>query len=74
MYENCTRQALPEENYLKLLGTALCVFNANIAFLIENILRNDKEEQYTWYELIDETSSGLKASIKKTISQKLPGF
>lgn len=38
MYENYTRQALPSKTYRELLGTALCVFNSNNAFIIENVL------------------------------------
>ena len=46
MYENYTRQALPSKKYRELLGSALCVFNANNAFVIENILRSDDNSQY----------------------------
>ena len=48
-----------------LLGTALCVFNSNNAFIIENILRNDGT--IDWYELIDKTSGALKAYIEKAL-------
>ena len=41
MYENYTRQALPSKKYRELLGSALCVFNANNAFVIENIFVSD---------------------------------
>jgi hypothetical protein len=70
MYEPYTRQALPERYYRELLGTALCVFNANNAFIIENILRNDEKKAYTWFELIDKESGKLKGPIRDTISQK----
>lgn len=68
MYEKYTRQALPSRNYRLLLGTALCVFNSNNAFIIETILRNDNAVD--WYELIDKTSGALKKHIEKTLSLK----
>lgn len=49
MYENYTRQALPSKKYRELLGSALCVFNSNNAFVIENILRSDDNSEYSWY-------------------------
>ena len=70
MYEEYTRQALPERHYRELLGSALCVFNANNNFVIENILRNDDNQEYCWHSLIDLESGKLKPSIQKTISQK----
>ena len=66
MYEEYTRQALPSRDYRLLLGTALCVFNANNAFIIENLLRNDNTVD--WYELIDKTSGALKKYMEKTLS------
>ena len=54
MYENYTRQSLPSKKYRELLGTAICVFNSNNSFVIENILRED--ESYTWDCLIDKES------------------
>lgn len=39
MYENYTRQSLPDADYRALLGSAISVFNSNNAFIIENILR-----------------------------------
>ena len=38
MYENYTRQSLPSRKYRELLGSAVCVFNSNNSFVIENIL------------------------------------
>ena len=70
MYEAYTRQALPARHYRELLGTALCVFNANNAFVIENILRNDPSNRFSWYDLLDLESGQLKPSIKATISSK----
>jgi len=68
MTNSITRQALPSKNYLELLGTAICVFNSNNAFIIENILRIDSFN-YDWNSLIDETSGRLKPPLKKTISK-----
>ena len=46
MYEEYSRQALPSKKYRELLGSALCVFNSNNAFVIENILRVDNKKYY----------------------------
>jgi hypothetical protein len=70
MYENYTRQALPSKRYRELLGSALCVFNSNNAFVIENILRSDDNSQYDWYGLMDFESGRLATPIKNTITQK----
>ena len=56
MYENYTRQSLPTKEYRELLGSAICVFNSNNSFIIENILREDGGRNYSWYDLIDKTS------------------
>ena len=66
MCESYTRQALPPKEYRELLGTALCVFNSNNAFIIENILHTDKVN-YNWYELIDKESGKLNKVIVATI-------
>ena len=68
MYEDYSRQALPPKNYRELLGSAICVFNSNNQFIIENILRIDNMS-YNWYELIDKTSGGLSEPIKETITK-----
>lgn len=70
MYENYTRQALPDRHYRELLGSALCVFNSNNAFIIENILRNDHLGKYNWYNLIDKESGRLVQSVRETITNK----
>lgn len=70
MYETYTRQALPSKEYRELLGSALCVFNSNNAFIIENVLRSDDHNQYDWYRLIDLESGKLKEPIKNTITEK----
>ena len=69
MYERYTRQVLPTREYRELLGSAICVFNSNNAFIIENILRVDKKLNYNWHNLIDLTSGGLKHPIKNTITK-----
>lgn len=61
---------MPSKYYRELLGSAICVFNSNNAFVIENILRNDTESSYNWYQLIDMTSGQLKEPIATTITQK----
>ncbi len=68
MYEEYSRQALPSKKYRELLGAAICVFNSNNQFVIENILRTDKSN-YNWYELIDKTSGELSKPIKETITK-----
>jgi len=68
MYENYTRQALPSKMYRELIGSALCVFNSNNAFIIENILRYDTEGRYHWYNLIEMTSGKLKEPVSITIT------
>ena len=70
MYENYTRQSLPTKEYRELLGSAICVFNSNNSFIIENILREDGGRNYSWYDLIDITSGQLKAAINDTITTK----
>lgn len=68
MYESYSRQALPSTKYRELLGSALCVFNSNNAFIIENILNHDVGN-YSWHGLIDETSGNLSTPIKETITR-----
>ena len=67
MYEKYSRQALPSKEYRELLGSAVCVFNSNNSFVIENILRSDKESKYNWFNLIDQESGKLKRIVKETI-------
>ena len=70
MQEDYTRQALPSKMYRELLGSAVCVFNSNNAFIIENILKNDQTNKYNWYDLIDCTSGKLSSAIKDTITRQ----
>jgi hypothetical protein len=69
MYEKYSRQSLPPRKYRELLGSAICVFNSNNQFIIENILRQDSLK-YKWHELIDKTSGELSEAVKETISRK----
>lgn len=69
MYEKYSRQALPSRKYRELLGSALSVFNSNNAFIIENILNSDKDNSYSWYELMDLTSGELSSPIRETITK-----
>lgn len=71
MYEKYTRQALPSKEYRELLGSAICVFNSNNAFIIENILREDTSNKYNWWDLIDKTSGQLSSPIEDTITIKV---
>lgn len=68
MYENYTRQALPSKTYRELLGTALCVFNSNNAFIIENVLNTKIDISLSWHYLIDKESGQLTPIIKQTIN------
>lgn len=68
MYENYTRQALPSKTYRELLGTALCVFNSNNAFIIENVLNTKIDISLSWHSLIDKESGQLTPIIKQTIN------
>ena len=60
MYEKYTHQSLPSKYYRELLGSAICVFNSNNAFIIETVLRLDASKQYNWYKLIDLKSGKLR--------------
>ena len=70
MYESYTRQSLPTKQYRELLGSAICVFNSNNAFIIENILKCDDLGKYDWYNLMDMNSGELKGSVREVITSK----
>ena len=70
MYESYTRQSLPTKRYRELLGSAICVFNSNNAFIIENILKCDDLGKYDWYNLMDMKSGELKRSVRDVITTK----
>lgn len=63
MYESYTRQALPKKEYRALLGSAICVFNSNFNFLIENILRTDPQK-FEWGYLINLVGGNLLQCLK----------
>lgn len=69
MYEDYTRQSLPSRKYRELLGSALCVYNSNNAFIIENILHTN-DTDYNWYDLIDKESGRLLKDVSKTITKE----
>lgn len=57
-----TRFALPEEDYLTLLGEAVYVFNSNVSFFVENLLHAGAPD---WYELADMMTGQLKDEGRK---------
>lgn len=61
---------MPSKKYRELLGSAICVFNSNNSFIIENILANDYTNEYNWHDLIDRTSGGLLGAVKDTITKQ----
>lgn len=61
-----TRQALPEKEYIVLLGIAVTVFASNNSFVIENILRKDRSK--SWYKLIDKKVGMNKENRKRKTS------
>ncbi|KAA8828385.1 hypothetical protein [Bifidobacterium myosotis] len=68
MYDtSLTSQSLPSKDYLYLLGVAMCTFNSNNAFIVENIVHTDAE--YSWYALIDLESGKLKREVAETITK-----
>lgn len=69
MHDDCTRQALPTEEYRELLGIALYVFNSNNAFIVENVLSSPGGEAYSWCDLIDKNSGKLKEPVETTIAK-----
>ena len=70
MYEKYTHQSLPSKYYRELLGSAICVFNSNNAFIIETVLRLDTSAQYSWYQLIDWESGKLRANMHDILSKE----
>ena len=70
MYEKYTHQSLPSKYYRELLGSAICVFNSNNAFIIETILRMDISGRYDWYHLTDLESGRLRKNVHDTISKE----
>ena len=70
MYEEYTHQSLPSKRYRELLGSAICVFNSNDAFMIETILRLDISNDFDWYHLTDLEAGKLKQTVHEVISLK----
>ena len=68
MYENYTRQSLPSKKYRELLGSAICVFNSNNSFIVENILHTDQFNEFDWHTQIDKVSGRLLPDVEKTIT------
>lgn len=58
------------KKFRELLGSAICVFNSNNAFIIENILTNDGNGEYNWHQLVDLTSGKFSQTVKNTITKK----
>ena len=71
MYESYTRQSLPPESYRELLGTALCGFNSNNAFVIENFLNEPVED--TWHQLINKMSGKLLRHVENQFEKRNAG-
>lgn len=70
MYEEYTHQSLPSKRYRELLGSAICVFNSNNAFMIETILRLDTANDSDWYHLVDLEAGKLRRTMHEVISSK----
>ena len=68
MYDiSLTHQSLPSEEYIRLLGIAMCVFSSNNGFIIENVIHTDAHQ--SWHDLIDKESGQLKPAISDTITR-----
>ena len=75
MYENYTRQSLQTKRYRELLDSAICIFNPNKAFLIENIwqtgfsYKSKKNSNQQFYITEDYLLEFIK--LKQQLSDKL---
>lgn len=68
MYDiSLTHQSLPSEEYIRLLGIAMCAFSSNNGFIIENVIHTDANQ--VWRDLIDKESGQLKPAISDTITR-----
>lgn len=68
MYEKLTCQSLPNDSYRELIGTAICAFNQNNAFVIENILLlNDKNN---WHYITNHTSGKILDLLRKALKEE----
>lgn len=70
MYEEYTHQSLPSKRYRELLGSSICVFNSNNAFMIETILRLDTANDSDWYHLVDLEAGRLRQTMHEVILSK----
>lgn len=57
-----TIQALPNKEYLELVGTAMYSFDSNNAFIIENLLYIS--DYHDWWELIDQESGSIQSIME----------
>ena len=64
MDEDYTRQSLPSREYREKLGSALCVFNSNFGFIVENILNSSPNDSDNWYDLINLPGSKLQKRMQ----------
>lgn len=62
MYSQYSNQPVSDPEYMTLLGTALYVFNANNAFIIENMLNVSNHRD--WWHLIDQESGNIDSMIQ----------
>lgn len=60
-----SRQSLPDPNYISMVGTALCVFNQNNAFVIENRLY--KQSEPNWHRLMCRTSGQISKNLQSIL-------
>ncbi len=70
MYEDYTRQSLPSREYREKLGSALCVFNSNFGFIVENILNSSPNDSDNWYDLINLPGSKLQKRMQHSALSK----
>lgn len=66
MHENYTRQSLPSREYREKLGSALCVFNSNYGFIVENILNSSLDDSDNWYDLINFPGGRLQKRMQRS--------
>lgn len=62
MRSQYSNQPVSDPEYMTLLGTALYVFNANNAFIIENML--NISDYRDWWYLIDQESGTINSMIQ----------
>lgn len=62
MYSKYSNQAVSDQEYMTLLGTALYVFNSNNSFIVENML--NISNYCDWWHLIDQESGIIDSMIQ----------